>query len=126
MHIQYLCRVSSEILFACRLGAMEMPDGQTYTGHFVNWTRHGNGNLTWRNGDLFEGQWTNDEDGKGTITYSDGTVYVGEWRNDKRHGNGEMTYVYQLFLKKLGFSYLSIFEKVHSWRNIRRRFQGRP
>ena len=34
------------------------------------------GNLTWRNGDLYFGNW-NDDVGNGTITYSDGTSYIG-------------------------------------------------
>ena len=71
-----------------------MPDGQVYTGNFVNWTRNGNGNLTWRNGDVFEGLWTSDQEGEGTITYSDGTIYVGQWKKDKRHGQGEMKYTH--------------------------------
>ena len=70
-----------------------MPDGQIYTGNFANWTKFGEGNLTWRNGDIFQGVWTDNQVGNGTITYSDGTVYIGQWLGDKRHGKGEMRYI---------------------------------
>ena len=75
-------------------GVMELPGGQIYTGNFVNWTKYGSGNLTWRNGDVFQGSWTDNDGGNGTITYSDGTLYIGQWRGDKRHGKGEMRYTH--------------------------------
>ena len=82
----------------------------TFIGNFANWTRFGEGNLTWRNGDQFTGQWVDDHTGNGTIHYSDGTwfdnnhvqhciyffifaigtIYIGQWKGDKRHGHGEM------------------------------------
>ena len=44
----------------------------TFIGNFANWTRFGEGNVTWRNGDQFTGQWVDDHTGNGTIHYSDG------------------------------------------------------
>ena len=77
-----------------KIRSTDLPDGQIYTGNFANWTKFGEGNLTWRNGDVFQGIWTDNEVGNGTITYSDGTLYIGQWLGDKRHGKGEMRYTH--------------------------------
>ena len=49
---------------------------------------------TYSNGDVYEGQWSNDQrQGRGKLTVaSNGNVYVGDWAADKMSGSGDMTY----------------------------------
>ncbi|GAX17667.1 amyotrophic lateral sclerosis 2 protein [Fistulifera solaris] len=59
--------------------------------------KHGEGVMTWSNGDVFKGTFVNDKRcGHGTIEFSganqDGGEYVGEWRDDKMHGDGTRRY----------------------------------
>ncbi len=59
--------------------------------------KHGEGVMTWSNGDIFQGCFENDKRcGHGTIEFNgvnqDGGEYVGEWRDDKMHGNGTRRY----------------------------------
>ena len=44
---------------------------------------NGKGRLIYENGELYEGQWTNDlKHGKGVFIHADGTRYEGEWLED--------------------------------------------
>ena len=64
--------------------------------------RDGKGKMTYKNGDVYDGEWKNNEKhGKGTMTYGkDGDVhkkyingvYEGDWINDQKWGKGKMTY----------------------------------
>ena len=45
-----------------------------FEGSFKNWAKEGKGKMTYRNGDIFLGEWKGD-DGKGTIAYKDGSGY---------------------------------------------------
>ena len=49
-------------------------DGHVYEGMFKNWAKDGKGKMTYRNGDLYVGQWKGEE-GKGQISYKDGSSY---------------------------------------------------
>ena len=46
------------------------------------------------NRDKYEGEFLNGKKhGDGVITYADGNVYIGHWREGRRHGHGQ--YLYQ-------------------------------
>jgi len=78
-------------------------DGATYDG--AVWPKismnipHGKGTMTWKNGNVYNGQWNYGKmSGLGTMTwYNDvrpDTVvsYTGNWRNNKRNGFGSLHY----------------------------------
>jgi len=47
------------------------------------------GRMQYHNGDVYEGQWNNDDKtGYGKMTYEDGDNYEGQWRNNERDGKG--------------------------------------
>ena len=50
---------------------------------FTSW--HGEGTITFANGDKYDGQWKDDKmHGEGTFTWTNGTVeHQGEWANGK-------------------------------------------
>ena len=51
------------------------------------------GILTWPNGDIYEGEYTEDiRNGFGIYKYSNGNRYEGEFKNDKQHGKGKITF----------------------------------
>jgi hypothetical protein len=55
---------------------------------------HGQGKMTYVNGDVYEGQWEADErHGQGKRTYVNGDVYEGQWEADERHGQGKVVHV---------------------------------
>ena len=73
---------------------VEFVDGAIYQGDWKDNNKHGQGNLTYPNGDKYEGIWENDKlkDGKVKKTYDDtGDIYEGDWKHDKRHGKGKYT-----------------------------------
>ena len=91
-------------------------DNGHYTGEFnENGKRHGHGTYYWKNGDKFEGSWSNNNasygtyhykngdryegsvtdngkdlivSGRGKIFYANGTRYVGEVDRGSLHGKG--------------------------------------
>ena len=55
---------------------------ETYVGERENGKYHGQGTLTFRDGDKYVGEWKNGErHGQGTYTWSDGSKYVGEYKD---------------------------------------------
>ena len=61
-----------------------------YTGSLRFGLRHGKGSGFYADGELYEGEWVNDErDGYGIMYYSNGNIYIGEWKNNRREGKGE-------------------------------------
>jgi len=70
------------------------PRGQvTYSGTWVNDLFDGQGELKWKNGDKFNGQFKKGIiSGRGTFVWSDGRKYIGQMFNRKAHGSGTMTY----------------------------------
>ena len=55
---------------------------ETYVGERENRKYHGQGTLTFRDGDKYVGEWKNGErHGQGTYTWSDGSKYVGEYKD---------------------------------------------
>ena len=50
----------------------------------MNNLKHGYGELTKINGEIYQGMFVKDEkSGFGTITFSDGKEYSGEWKNNQ-------------------------------------------
>lgn len=62
----------------------------TYKGEYnVMGKRHGDGELTWKNGDRYVGKFKNGYiEGRGTMTFRDNTEYSGQWKRNKFHGEG--------------------------------------
>lgn len=61
--------------------------------------KHGEGTMTWSNGDVYKGHFVNDRrSGHGVLTFvgsdvqQDSGEYVGDWSNDKMHGSGTRRY----------------------------------
>ena len=55
-----------------------------YEGEKLDGEYHGQGTMTWSNGDKYEGEWKDGIfHGKGTLTWSSGEKYEGEWKDDK-------------------------------------------
>ncbi len=60
-----------------------------YEGYVKNGKKHGQGTLSFKNGDQYVGQWHADKKhGQGTYIYADGEKFVGQWENDNMHGEG--------------------------------------
>lgn len=62
-----------------------------FTGTFVNWLKHGNGQEYFTNGDIYRGEYQNGRfDGIGTYEWKiDSAVYEGYFKNGLRHGKGK-------------------------------------
>lgn len=72
-----------------------MANGDEYVGEMdpSQMNRHGKGKCTYRNGDVYDGEWRdNQKCGQGVMRYSGGDIYSGEWVNDQRHGYGILDY----------------------------------
>lgn len=68
---------------------MILPSGDHYFGQFWNRKKHGKGILTMINGDLYKGDFENDEmEGYGEYKHENGDNYVGEFKKSKRNGRG--------------------------------------
>ena len=74
------------------VGCVAKPKG-VYVGEKKDGERHGQGTVTYADGNKYEGQFSKGrKHGEGTQTWSDGRKYVGEWKKSKRNGLGIMTY----------------------------------
>lgn len=67
--------------------------GGSYEGECRNGrTAHGEGVMTWPDGQRYEGEWRVGEyNGRGVMTWPDGTRYEGEWREGDFNGWGLYT-----------------------------------
>lgn len=64
-------------------------DQGTYLGGFVGDLFHGRGKLSWRNGDVYDGDFVRgDRTGRGILKFANGDVYDGEFVNGVSHGMG--------------------------------------
>eukprot|EP01100_Stratorugosa_tubuloviscum_P000667 TRINITY_DN1148_c0_g1_i1.p1 TRINITY_DN1148_c0_g1~~TRINITY_DN1148_c0_g1_i1.p1 ORF type:complete len:886 (-),score=402.98 TRINITY_DN1148_c0_g1_i1:64-2721(-) len=62
----------------------------TYSGFWVKGKFDGQGKITYKNGDYYDGSWKMDQyDGYGTLC-SRGSIYEGNWIKGKRHGKGTL------------------------------------
>ena len=56
--------------------------------------RHGQGTLTYKNGNIYQGNWSNGAcDGKGVKMFANGDCYMGDWSQGKRQGKGEYRFI---------------------------------
>ena len=80
----------SSFLISCE---MVLLPKETYVGERGNRRYHGQGTLTFRDGDKYVGGFKHGKKhGQGTYTWSDGSKYVGQWKDNKKHGKGTWTY----------------------------------
>lgn len=86
-----------------------------YQGSILDGFMHGEGRLTYENGEYYDGQWVRGKawlvtsffpqrtsslkpytsgkrHGRGEYRYADGTKYIGNWDNDRIHGEGSCWY----------------------------------
>ncbi len=75
-------------------GKIVYSDGSEYTGSLDGYIRSGTGTLTYANGDVYTGEWKNDEiHGQGRFEYYSSTdVYEGYIEGGKKSGFGKYTY----------------------------------
>jgi hypothetical protein len=74
-------------------GIITWPNGNRYEGEFRNGKKHGRGIQTWANGNRHEGEYRDGKrHGRGNYTWPDGTRYEGEYRNGKQHGRENYTW----------------------------------
>lgn len=61
----------------------------TYEGERKNGLPHGQGVMTYKNGDIYNGTWENGvRQGFGLFMKKNGDYYEGDWLNGQKHGNG--------------------------------------
>ena len=71
---------------------MSYQDGK-YVGEMKDGIPHGQGSLTYKNGEVYEGYWFNGKrHGRGIMRYKNGEVYEGQWDFDRIDGKGKYTY----------------------------------
>lgn len=69
---------------------IEISNGITFQGDFINGKRQGYGKNIWENGDVYEGSWENDmQNGWGRNLWIDNSKYIGCYVNNQKHGIGE-------------------------------------
>ncbi len=67
--------------------------GDVYEGDFVNSQRQGQGTYTFKNGEVYTGQFTNNAfTGKGKLVYPGGEIYEGDFLDNERNGQGTLRY----------------------------------
>ncbi|MXY58767.1 MAG: hypothetical protein F4029_19000 [Gammaproteobacteria bacterium] len=70
-------------------GTHTAPDGEVYTGDFVDGERHGQGVLKFPNGDVYSGDFrVGAMTGRGRLTWANGDVYEGDFTDGVREGRG--------------------------------------
>ena len=106
----------SQIFVNESVQAVEVETNGKYTGSRVDGKKSGTGKYVWNNGDVYEGEFSNDlmhgtgkltivgegtyegefvqgkKSGEGTFTFANGDVYKGNWLDDKMEGSGVYTF----------------------------------
>jgi hypothetical protein len=67
-------------------------DNNSYVGEVSNYLPNGNGNMTFNNGNVFDGVWANGNPSLGKMTFKNGQVYSGQWDANTFQGEGTLTY----------------------------------
>lgn len=79
-------------------GTMIQAGGSRYTGTWDRETGRGSGEIVWKDGRHYKGQWIilsnapDQPDGDGVMEWPNGTRVSGEFRNGQPHGWGTVTY----------------------------------
>lgn len=69
------------------------PSGARFAGNFVDGKIHGEGSITFSNGDRYTGQWKDHyREGQGQFFFADGRVYKGNFVRNRFHGHGVLTW----------------------------------
>lgn len=65
----------------------------SYKGEWVDFKKHGKGELVFANGDVYTGDFRKDmRAGFGLMVFASGKRYSGEWKKDYPHGPGRVSY----------------------------------
>ena len=71
------------------IGQITYFNGNKFEGNFVNGKREGRGIFTWKDGDVYSGYYKNNEvQGFGRYEHVTGELYIGEFKNGKMEGRG--------------------------------------
>jgi hypothetical protein len=83
------------------ISRLEKEDEEGYVGERnAEGEMHGQGKMTFANGDVYEGQWQADKKhGQGKMTLASGNVYEGQWEAGKRHSQGKWTFAMGYILR---------------------------
>ena len=65
-------------------------NNNNYVGEFRNDKKHGFGTLTFSNGDVYVGEFSDGGMRYGTYRFANGAVYLGEFSDGKFNGFGEL------------------------------------
>jgi hypothetical protein len=82
----------------CVRGTIVQGEGVRYTGTWDRRAGRGNGDIVWKDGRRYKGQWLilygmpDQPDGEGVMDWPDGKCYTGDFRDGQPHGWGTMTY----------------------------------
>jgi hypothetical protein len=60
---------------------INFPDGSVYDGEIKDGKRHGQGKFTFSDGEVYIGQYDNDQRTQGTLTFPNGDIYQGTFKN---------------------------------------------
>ena len=94
-------------------GKMTYADGDVYEGEWKNNKKSGNGKMTFKNNSSYDGKWRSDNiNGFGVYKYYNGDVYEGLFVDGNRNGEGKMSY-------ENGDKYIGI------WKNNKRHGKGK-
>lgn len=75
------------------IGQVTWPNGDRYEGRLVNGSKEGKGQFIWQSGQRYNGDWANNQpNGRGTIVFADGNRYEGEVRNGLPNGRGVLAF----------------------------------
>ena len=71
-------------------GLYEWASGLKYNGHWEKGLMEGEGIITTKNGDYYEGEFKNNKkDGLGLFWWNERKYYLGYWKQGVQHGNGK-------------------------------------
>jgi hypothetical protein len=57
-----------------------------YEGQFKDNKRHGRGAFTYTNGNVFDGEWIQDNSAQGIVMFANGNTYEGQLQDAEMHG----------------------------------------
>lgn len=74
-------------------GTLTKPNGDVYTGTFMDGKLEGKGTLKTASGNSYDGNFAGGQpSGSGTMKYANGSTYTGSWADGQRSGSGTVNY----------------------------------